>query len=175
MLENVIGVEEAAEKWDLSAGYIKNLCAEGKIRAKKIGKTWVIDRTQEKPNIDLTKEKDNIFTSKSENRFFLKSEFELLGYDFDFKALEELTSEDFSKQIEDIVDMIPVKTFSYKIRDHHSFKFIHMYFYTEYFRKEDFSIIKASFSKEHVGNDYINIIKVKKLDFDALGMTIAYK
>jgi excisionase family DNA binding protein len=48
-LENVIGVEEAAELWGLSAGYIKNLCADGKIKAKKIGKTWVIDKTQENP------------------------------------------------------------------------------------------------------------------------------
>lgn len=49
MLENVIGVEEAARIWGLKPGYIKNLCAEGKIKAKKIGKTWVIDKTQENP------------------------------------------------------------------------------------------------------------------------------
>lgn len=48
-LNNVIGVEEASEKWGLSAGYIKNLCAEGKIIGKKIGKTWVIDGTQPNP------------------------------------------------------------------------------------------------------------------------------
>lgn len=49
MLENVIGVEEAAKLWGLSPGYIKNLCADGKVKAKKIGKTWVIDKTQESP------------------------------------------------------------------------------------------------------------------------------
>mgnify|MGYP001065299835 CR=1 FL=1 len=50
MLENIIGVEEASQIWGLSPGYIKNLCAEGKIIAKKIGKTWVIDKTQENPS-----------------------------------------------------------------------------------------------------------------------------
>lgn len=49
MLENIIGVDEASKIWDLSPGYIKNLCAEGKIKAKKIGNTWVIDKTQENP------------------------------------------------------------------------------------------------------------------------------
>lgn len=50
MLENIIGVEEAAKLWGLSPGYIKNLCAEEKIKAKKIGKTWVIDKTQDNPS-----------------------------------------------------------------------------------------------------------------------------
>lgn len=49
VLDNVMGVEEASELWELSAGYIKNLCAAGKIVAKKIGKTWVIDKTQQDP------------------------------------------------------------------------------------------------------------------------------
>jgi hypothetical protein len=50
MLENIVGVEEAARYWGLSPGYVKNLCAEGKVIAKKIGKTWVIDITQERPS-----------------------------------------------------------------------------------------------------------------------------
>lgn len=45
-LQMVIGVEEAAEMWNLSPGYVKNLCAVGKIKAVKIGKTWVIDKNQ---------------------------------------------------------------------------------------------------------------------------------
>lgn len=50
MLEKTImGVDEAAKVWGLSAGYIKNLCAAGKVEALKIGKTWVIDRKQENP------------------------------------------------------------------------------------------------------------------------------
>lgn len=50
-LENAIGVEEAAEHWGLSAGTIKNYCAEGKVKAKKIGKTWVIDKDQDNPKL----------------------------------------------------------------------------------------------------------------------------
>jgi hypothetical protein len=49
MLDNVIGVEEAEKLWGLKAGTIKNLCAQGKIKAKKIGNTWVIDKNQENP------------------------------------------------------------------------------------------------------------------------------
>ena len=49
-LNNVIGVDEASELWSLSPGYIKNLCAAGKIICKKVGKTWVIDATQPNPS-----------------------------------------------------------------------------------------------------------------------------
>lgn len=45
-LNNVIGVDEAHSISGLSAGYIKNLCAAGKVTAKKIGKTWIIDKEQ---------------------------------------------------------------------------------------------------------------------------------
>ncbi|PEA05676.1 helix-turn-helix domain-containing protein [Bacillus cereus] len=45
-LHNVIGVNEAASILNVSPGHIiKNLCAQGKIVAKKIGKTWVIDKS----------------------------------------------------------------------------------------------------------------------------------
>ncbi|WP_267379422.1 helix-turn-helix domain-containing protein [Bacillus sp. GM_Baccil_2] len=50
-LDMVMGVEEASEQWGLSSGYIKNLCAEGKIHCKKIGKTWIIDKSQPIPNL----------------------------------------------------------------------------------------------------------------------------
>jgi len=46
MLENIIGVEDAAKILGLSPGTIKNKCASGEIEAKKIGKTWVIDKTK---------------------------------------------------------------------------------------------------------------------------------
>lgn len=41
---NTIGVNDAAIILNVSPGHVKNLCAAGKIVAKKIGKTWVIDR-----------------------------------------------------------------------------------------------------------------------------------
>ncbi|GAF66433.1 putative transcriptional regulator [Bacillus sp. TS-2] len=39
---NAIGVNEAADILNVSPGHIKNLCADEKLRAKKIGKTWVV-------------------------------------------------------------------------------------------------------------------------------------
>jgi hypothetical protein len=49
-IDLVMGVDEASQIWELSAGYIKNLCAEGKIKSKKIGKTWIIDKFQPNPS-----------------------------------------------------------------------------------------------------------------------------
>lgn len=46
MLENIVGVEEAATILGLSPGTIKNMCAAGKLTAKKIGKTWILDKTK---------------------------------------------------------------------------------------------------------------------------------
>ena len=46
VLDNFISVNEAASIINASPGYVKNLCARGKIVAKKIGKTWVIDRSK---------------------------------------------------------------------------------------------------------------------------------
>lgn len=45
-LYNVIGVNETASLLNVSPGHVKNLCARGKIVAKKIGKTWVIDKSR---------------------------------------------------------------------------------------------------------------------------------
>ncbi len=45
-LDNIIGVEEAAEILGLSPGTVKNKCAAGDLAAKKIGKTWVLDKTK---------------------------------------------------------------------------------------------------------------------------------
>lgn len=48
-LDKIMGVEEASQLWGLSSGYIKNLCAAGKIEARKIGKTWIILKEQPNP------------------------------------------------------------------------------------------------------------------------------
>ncbi|PEK41950.1 DNA-binding protein [Bacillus toyonensis] len=45
-LYNVIGANEATSILNISSSYVKNLCAQEKIVAKKIGKTWVIDRSR---------------------------------------------------------------------------------------------------------------------------------
>lgn len=59
VLESIMGVEEASELWNLSPGYIKNICASGKVNAKKIGKTWVIDKNQPNPNQKGVDENEN--------------------------------------------------------------------------------------------------------------------
>lgn len=45
-LQNIIDVHEAASILKVSPGHIKNLCAQGKIVSKKIGNTWVIDKSR---------------------------------------------------------------------------------------------------------------------------------
>jgi len=55
MLKNVIGVNEASKITGLSAGTIKNYCAEGKIVSKKIGQTWVIDKNILKESFKMKK------------------------------------------------------------------------------------------------------------------------
>lgn len=49
-LDSIIGVNDAAELWGLSPGYVKNLCAKGEVKAKKVGNTWVIDKNQDNPS-----------------------------------------------------------------------------------------------------------------------------
>jgi hypothetical protein len=51
ILDEIVGVEEASRLWHLSPGHIKNLCAQGKIKAKKIGKTWVLLKNQDHPSM----------------------------------------------------------------------------------------------------------------------------
>lgn len=55
VLDKVIGVEEASKIIGYAAGTIKNMCAEGKIVSKKIGKTWVIDYEKLKEDFLTTK------------------------------------------------------------------------------------------------------------------------
>lgn len=55
---NTIGVNDAAILLNVSPGHIKNLCAEGKILAKKIGKTWVINRTRLKGVMQMEYKQD---------------------------------------------------------------------------------------------------------------------
>lgn len=49
VLDKIMGVNEAAEKWGFSPDHVKKLCRDGDVYAVKIGKTWVIEKNQEKP------------------------------------------------------------------------------------------------------------------------------
>lgn len=49
IFSRIIGVNEAGELWGLSPGTVKNMCAEGHVVCKKVGKTWIIDARQPTP------------------------------------------------------------------------------------------------------------------------------
>jgi len=49
-LDNIMGVNEAAQRWNLKPGYIKNLCAARKLKARKIDNRWIIDKNQPNPS-----------------------------------------------------------------------------------------------------------------------------
>lgn len=48
-LKHIMGTEEASERWGLTQDHIKRLCRDGKVKAVRIGKTWVLDRNQPNP------------------------------------------------------------------------------------------------------------------------------
>jgi len=48
-LDEIMGTDEAGKLWGLSADHVKKLCADGTVKAVKIGKTWIIDRNQPNP------------------------------------------------------------------------------------------------------------------------------
>lgn len=52
LLMGIMGTEEAAAKWGLSNAYVKNLCNQGKLQARKIGQTWVLDVNTPNPKQD---------------------------------------------------------------------------------------------------------------------------
>lgn len=48
-LDSIMGTEEASERWGLSQDHIKRLCKRGKVKAKLIGKTWILIKDQPNP------------------------------------------------------------------------------------------------------------------------------
>lgn len=48
--DKVMGVNEAAKLWSLSPGTVKNLCAAGKVKSRKIDNRWIIDKNQPNPS-----------------------------------------------------------------------------------------------------------------------------
>lgn len=58
VLSKIMGVEQASLTWGLSPDRIKHLCAEGKVKATKIGKTWIIDKDQDNPSTRKRKEEE---------------------------------------------------------------------------------------------------------------------
>jgi hypothetical protein len=54
ILDKIMGVNEAAQLWSLKPGTIKNLCAAGKVVARKIDNRWIIDKTQPNPSQNVS-------------------------------------------------------------------------------------------------------------------------
>ena len=49
VLDGVMGVEEASQRWELEQSTIKKYCQRGRIPAVKISNTWIIDRRATRP------------------------------------------------------------------------------------------------------------------------------
>ena len=43
MLDDLMTIQEATKRYGFSGGYFRQLIAQGKIRGRKLGTTWVID------------------------------------------------------------------------------------------------------------------------------------
>lgn len=51
VLDQIMGVNEASERWGLKPGTIKNLCASDKVIARKIDNRWIIIKDQPNPSV----------------------------------------------------------------------------------------------------------------------------
>ena len=85
LLDNIIGVAEAKEITGLAEGTIKNYCAEGKFPAKKIGKTWILDKIKLKETVNMNKIKQAIEYGLNEDLIKVLTEEETID-----AAIEEL-------------------------------------------------------------------------------------
>lgn len=50
VLDHIMGTEEAAGLWGISQDHVKRLCREGVVKARLIGKSWIIDKNQPNPS-----------------------------------------------------------------------------------------------------------------------------
>lgn len=48
-LTNIMGTVEAARLWGYEESSVKKMCQQGKLKAVRIGKTWVLDKNQPNP------------------------------------------------------------------------------------------------------------------------------
>lgn len=120
ILNQIAGISEMAELWGLSESRIKYLCQNGEIEAKKIGKTWVIDKNQDNPKkynvgVDVMKIVENVLVTK-------RKHFDhIIGEEFEDKEVTEnelynilAESEEFSDE-DEIVDVKANKSGTYSL------------------------------------------------------------
>ncbi|MFC1848364.1 helix-turn-helix domain-containing protein [Chloroflexota bacterium] len=43
MLDDLITIQEASERYKLSISYIRRLIGQGRLRGRKMGRTWILD------------------------------------------------------------------------------------------------------------------------------------
>ena len=58
---NVMDAEEAAATWGVSMSHVNTLCASGKVKARTLGRFWIIEKDQPNPRryAETTRKKDN--------------------------------------------------------------------------------------------------------------------
>jgi hypothetical protein len=105
-----------------------------------------------------------MFTNKEESKFFTKSEYNHIGYKFNFDALADITSKEFADEIKKHIGFCHIKKFTFEDKEDHIF----LYFYAEEVLERDFVIIHAYHNK----GDYHSIDAVKKSTFDKLGLFV---
>jgi len=106
-LDNIIGVKETADILGLSPGTVKNKCASGSLKCKKIGLTWVLDKTNLEEemimktlNVNKVKKHDHIVGEEYDEEYQVRNDNDVerfIGHE-----LEQLNDELFSNQHDDI-------------------------------------------------------------------------
>lgn len=49
---NIMSAKAAGKLWGLSPAYVRNLCADGTVKAVRIGKTWAIPKDHPNPKVE---------------------------------------------------------------------------------------------------------------------------
>lgn len=66
-LEHLISVDEAARMWGITPQHVRRLCESGDIRAKKVGRQWIIDKRQENPTLHRKRQFSEIISDRFED------------------------------------------------------------------------------------------------------------
>lgn len=50
-LNEIMSTEEASKLWGVHQDHVKRLCREGKVKCRKFGKTYILQKGQPKPGL----------------------------------------------------------------------------------------------------------------------------
>lgn len=107
-----------------------------------------------------------MFENTKESRFFTKSEYDFIGYDFNFEALEELTSLDFVNKIKDNLGLSYIFRFFYE--DVSDYLFLYFYAENDDLRNNQCLIINATHNKK----DYFSVNVLRQRQLEKLGLSV---